>query len=142
MWVAHSVMDNEAQCRVAFSEEFVQVVRHTKETSFEHLLTGDESWFYYECALIRFGLRRRPLFGLEKHRKFRPKCLISVIWSTSGILSLLALPAGMQYDAEFFCLSVLPDIERNLCDGKHRKMLRGAYLHLDNAPAHNAKRSR
>jgi hypothetical protein len=59
-----------------------------------------------------------------------------------GIPSLLGSPAGMQYDAEFFCASVLPDIERNLCDGKHRKTLRGVYLHLDNAPAHNAKRSR
>jgi histone-lysine N-methyltransferase SETMAR len=48
----------------------------------------------------------------------------------------------VRYDAEFFCASVLPDIERNLCDGKHRKTLRGVYLHLDNVPAHNTKRSR
>jgi hypothetical protein len=40
---------NEDQCRVTFSEEPLEVVRHVKETSFEHLLTGDESWFYYEC---------------------------------------------------------------------------------------------
>jgi hypothetical protein len=60
----------------------------------------------------------------------------------SGIHSLLALPVGMWYDAEFFCASVLPDIERNLCDGKQRKRLRGVYLDLDNAPAHNAQRSR
>jgi hypothetical protein len=48
----------------------------------------------------------------------------------------------MQSDAEFFYASVLSDIERNLCDGKCRKMPRGIYLHLDNAPAHNAKWSR
>jgi hypothetical protein len=46
------------------------------------------------------------------------------------------------YDAEFFCASVLPDIERNLCDGNHRKILRGVYVHLDKTAAHNAKRSR
>jgi hypothetical protein len=40
------------------------------------------------------------------------------------------------------CSAVLPDIERNLFDGKCRKTLRGAYLPLDNARAHNAKRSR
>jgi hypothetical protein len=65
-----------------------------------------------------------------------------MVWSTFGIHNLLALPAGMPYDAEFFCASVLPHIERNLCDGKHGKTLRGVYLHLDNAPAHNRKRSR
>jgi hypothetical protein len=51
------------------------------------------------------------------------------------------LTAGMRYDAEFFCASVLPAIERNLCDGKRRKTLRGVYLYLDNAHAHNAKGS-
>jgi hypothetical protein len=48
----------------------------------------------------------------------------------------------MWYDSEFFCASVPPDIERNLCDGKSTKTLRGVHLHLDNAPAHNAKWSR
>jgi hypothetical protein len=28
---------NEAQCRITFSEEFLQVVRHAKETNFEQL---------------------------------------------------------------------------------------------------------
>jgi hypothetical protein len=65
-----------------------------------------------------------------------------MVWLTSGIHSHLPLPAGGRYDAEFFFASVLPDIERNLCDGKHKKTLRGASFHLDNAPAHNAKRSR
>jgi hypothetical protein len=55
---------------------------------------------------------------------------------------LLALLAEMRCDASFFCASVLPDIERNLRDGKHPKTLRGVYLHPDNAPAHNAKRPR
>jgi hypothetical protein len=60
----------------------------------------------------------------------------------SGIHNLLVLPAGMRDDAEFFCAFVLPGIERNLCDGKRRKTLRGVDLHLDDPPAHNVKRSR
>jgi hypothetical protein len=36
------MMENEAQCWAMFSEAFLQVVRHTKETNLEHLLTGDE----------------------------------------------------------------------------------------------------
>jgi hypothetical protein len=31
----------------------------------------------------------------------------------SGIHSLLASPAGVQYNTKFFCASVLPDIERS-----------------------------
>jgi hypothetical protein len=40
--------ENEAQSRVTFSKELLRVVRHAKETNFEHLVTGNESWFYYE----------------------------------------------------------------------------------------------
>jgi hypothetical protein len=46
-WVPDSTTGNEAQCRVTFSEELLEVVRHAKETYFEHLLTGDGSWFYF-----------------------------------------------------------------------------------------------
>jgi hypothetical protein len=65
-----------------------------------------------------------------------------IIFSTPGIHSLFALPAGVRYSAEFFCRSVLPDLERNLCEGTHRKTLPDICLHLDNASTHNAKRSR
>jgi hypothetical protein len=88
------------------------------------------------------GLHQVPFFELEKPREFRPKCLVFIICSTSGIHSLLASPAWMRYDAEFFYASVMTDIEKNLCDGKRRKTLRGVHLYLANAPTHNAKRSR
>jgi hypothetical protein len=65
-----------------------------------------------------------------------------MILSTSGIHSLLASLAGMRYNGEFFDGSVLPDIERNLCDGKRRKTLRSVYIHLYSTPVHNVKRSR
>jgi hypothetical protein len=45
------------------------------------------------------------------------------------------------YDANFLCASVLPDIGRNLCDGKRKKTLRAVDIHVDNALAHNAERS-
>jgi histone-lysine N-methyltransferase SETMAR len=48
----------------------------------------------------------------------------------------------MRYDAKFFYAYVLPDIKRNLCHSKRRRTLRGVFLHLDNAPAHNTKRPR
>jgi hypothetical protein len=70
------------------------------------------------------------------------KYLVSIIWLASGIHTLHALPTGMRYDAAFFCACVLPDIERNLSDGKRKKMLRGVYLHLDNAAVHKTKHPR
>jgi hypothetical protein len=92
--------------------------------------------------IIRLGLYQGRLFPVEKHRRFRPErhgfhYLVYVRHP-----QFLALLAKMRYDADFSCAFVLSDIESNLCDGKRPKTLRGVYLHLDNAPAYNAKKSR
>jgi hypothetical protein len=135
--------ENEAQCRVTFSEELLQAVRHAQDTDFEHLLTGNESWFYYKHPHDLTWAPSRATLPTRKVQKIQTKKrLVSIIWSTSGIQILLALTAGMRHNTELFYVSVLLDIERNLCDGKRRKTVRGIYLHLDNAPTHNTKRSR
>jgi hypothetical protein len=142
-WIPHALSENQVQCRITFSEELLQVLHHARETNFDNLLTGDESWFYYEYPHDSAWAASRATLPTRTARKIgSKKCLISIIWSTSGIHSLLVLPAGVRYDAEFFCASVLSDVEKNLCQGSRRKTLRGIYLHFDNAPAHNAKRSR
>jgi hypothetical protein len=72
-WVPHAMTENETQCLVTCSEELLQVVRHAKEANFEHLLTGDEHGSITRTFMIRLGLHREPLFGVERHGKFRPK---------------------------------------------------------------------
>jgi hypothetical protein len=134
--------ENEAQCRVTFSEELLQVVHHVKEINFEHLLTDDESWFYYEEPHDSASAPSTATLPTRKMQKIKTKtCMVSVTESLSNSRSLLALPAWMWYGAEPFCASVLPSIERNLCD-KRRETLGSVNLYLDNAPVHNAKQSR
>jgi hypothetical protein len=45
------------------------------------------------------------------------KCMISIIWSISGIHSLLALIKEMKYNSQYFCQHVIPDIhiQQNIC---------------------------
>jgi hypothetical protein len=74
-----------------------------------------------------------------KEKSSEKVLLVSIIWSMSVIHSLPALFAGVWYDAEFFYPSILPDLEKKLCEGTRRKARRGSYLHPDNARAHNAK---
>jgi hypothetical protein len=77
-------------------------MRHAKETNFKHVLTGHETWFYYEYPHDSAWAPLRATLPTRTSKKIQAKkCLISIIWPTSGIHSLLALPAGVQYDAEF-----------------------------------------
>jgi hypothetical protein len=42
--------ENEARCRIAFSEELLRFVQHAREINCDDLLIGDESWLYYEYS--------------------------------------------------------------------------------------------
>jgi hypothetical protein len=92
---------------------------------------------------IWLGSLRGILFRLELQGKFRRKSAWFPLFGRRPVFhNLLTLSAGVRYDAEFFCTSILPDLEKNICEGTRIKTLRGIYLHLGNAPAHDAKRSR
>jgi hypothetical protein len=40
--------DNVTQCRIVLAEELPQPVQGARETNFDNLMIGDESWFDYE----------------------------------------------------------------------------------------------
>jgi hypothetical protein len=101
--------ENETQCRVTFSEELLQVVRHGKETNFEHLLTGDGSWFYDEYHHDLAWASSRATLPTRKAQKIQIKipglhCLVDFGHPQSSKLAVR--------DAKFFRASVLLDIER------------------------------
>jgi hypothetical protein len=69
------------------------------------------------------------------------KCLISIIWGSTGITKLLHVPKGMKYNATFFIESVVPDLVEHVCQESRRKMLRGILVHMDNARPRNSGKS-
>jgi hypothetical protein len=122
-WVPHVVTENEAQSRTAFGEDFLQFVRHARETNFDNILTGDESWFdFWYSSDSAWGYREIP-FRLEHQRKVRAKNAWRPKSGRRLVSSLLALLARVRYNTEFCCTSGLRDIKRSLCDGKLRKAL-------------------
>jgi hypothetical protein len=68
-WVSHAMTENDAQCGVTFSEKRLQVVRHAKKRNFKYLLTGNESWFYYEYAHDSAWAPSRGLLPTRKAQK-------------------------------------------------------------------------
>jgi hypothetical protein len=65
------------------------------------------------------------------------RCMILIIWSISGIHSLLALTKGMKEHSQYFGQDVSPDVRQNIRSPSRKKTLKGILLHLDNALAHD-----
>jgi hypothetical protein len=69
------------------------------------------------------------------------KCLISIVWGSTGFKSLLYVPTGMKYNTTFFIESVAPDLVEDVYQESRQKTLRGITVHLDNARLHNSRQS-
>jgi hypothetical protein len=85
-WVPHLMTENEAQSRMVFAEELLQVMRHARETNCDNSLTGDESWFHYEHPYDPVGAPSRDALPTRASKTTESqKCLVSIILPTSGI---------------------------------------------------------
>jgi hypothetical protein len=78
---------------------------------------------------------------IPKQKIQSEKCLISMIWGSTGIKSLFYVPKSMKYNATFFIESVAPDLVEHVCQESRRKMLGGIMVHLDNTRRHNRRKS-
>jgi hypothetical protein len=65
-WAPHSMTQNEAQCRIAFSEEPLRVVQDARETSFNDSLLVTSYHFILTMHTIRPRPLRDPLVRLER----------------------------------------------------------------------------
>jgi hypothetical protein len=68
-------------------------------------------------------------------------CLLSVLWSVTGMQSFIDLPKVATYNSAFLCDIVVPDWVRDICSHSRRKSLKGMEIHLGNARPHNSKRA-
>jgi transposase len=142
-WVPHTLDQAGKNERVTYSRALLEQLTEAQQDDFQHVVTGDESWFFLfyprESAWVesRFDLpeRTKAKFDTEK-------CLISILWSINGIHSLLDVPKGTTYNTAFFCEQVLPSLVGNITSHSRRKTLQNFLIHLDNARPHNSGLSR
>jgi histone-lysine N-methyltransferase SETMAR len=141
-WVPHFLDDAQKAERVSLSTDILKILKENQKTRSINIITGDESWFYFEYPHQSvWAPSRDELPERIKQKIGTEKCLISVIWSVNGIDSLLDVPKGTTYNTTFFCDVVIPDLLENVCAGSRRRTLKGIVMQLDDARVHNSKKS-
>jgi hypothetical protein len=91
---------------------------------------------YHVSAASRDDVAETPMTKIDTE-----KFMILIIWSISGIHSLLALTKGLNDNSQHFCQHVIPEIQQSICSSSRRETLKPIRLHLANAPAHNSRLS-
>jgi histone-lysine N-methyltransferase SETMAR len=141
-WVPHTLNPAQKRNRVTFSRALLEVLHREQGNNFEHVITGDESWFFLHYPNESIWAESRDEVPVRiKQTIDAEKCLISILWSVKGIHSLIDIPKGESYNSVFFCNAVVPSLVANICSDQRRRSLKGFYVHLDNARPHNSHQS-
>jgi hypothetical protein len=100
---------------VELSRELLQMLEQDQQYEFEHILTADKSEFFLNIFIIRTAPHIQMKCLKFRSKNSMRKCLISIIWGSMGIKSLLYVPKGMKYNTTFFVESVVPDLVEQVC---------------------------
>jgi hypothetical protein len=120
----------------------LEVLEEAELNLFEHVITGDESWFFLDYQ--RDSLRAESRDAVPERSKQKidtEKCLIFVLWCVTGIHTLIDVLNGMMENADFFCHAVMSSLIADVKTDSRRKTLKGLVIHLDSARPHNSRRS-
>jgi histone-lysine N-methyltransferase SETMAR len=141
-WVPHTLDANQKDKRMTLSHELLAVLESDRRNHFRNVITGNESWFFLYYSHESIWVQSRDEVPERITQKIdAEKCLLSVLWSVTGIHSPIDVPKGTTYNSAFLCDVVVPDLVRNICFHSRRKSLKGMYIHLDNARPYNSKRT-
>jgi hypothetical protein len=71
---------------VALSSELLPIMNNGEWNDFDHVITDDEFWFYFEYLDEAIEVQSRDEVPERIQQNFdTEKCLISIIWPVNGI---------------------------------------------------------
>ena len=136
-WIPHQLTMKNREKRVECPKEILKIIENASLKKRANILTQDESWFFFENPRDWIWQKSTD----PRQKKIRrnissKKIMISVVWSSNGIHSITKLNQGEKFNRDFFINTVLKDLEENMKIKRPKKILKGLYLHMDNARPH------
>lgn len=143
-WVPHQLSDLDKRHRVETAKKLLQM-HAAGRLPFDSIVAQDETWIFYENVerhgqWVDRGAEPRRTAKAGLHPK---KIMLSVFWTTRGVVHWELLPKGQNMNAELFC-DQLAKVVHALRHGPQREKL--AYkkeyvLLFDNARPHTAAKT-
>jgi hypothetical protein len=98
-WVPERFMIDQKQKRVEESRELLKFLRQDVDADFAHIMTGDESWFFYRYeSAARFDRGRTDVVPRVSQMIGSRKTMTSVSFTSTCLMSLDCPPQGQKYN--------------------------------------------
>lgn len=139
-WVPHKLTIEQSQIRVKESGLLAETLIRSKHYSFHNILTGDQSWFYFNYGADGAWLPEdedNPEY--ERSKIQLEKMMLTIIWNPYDFYIVDFLPEGTSFNSTYFIDNILNPLNEQRLNIWHESDQRNIILHLDNCRVHNSK---
>jgi histone-lysine N-methyltransferase SETMAR len=138
-WVPHELSRANKARRVEDSRLLLEELRKDSRRDFDHIMTGDESWFYYSYdSSSMFARDRASVVPRVSKTIGSKKAMITIFFTGRRLLRLVYLPQGQKYNKEYFVSEILQGIGDACNHGHGNRGTKSMKIHMDNCRVHNA----
>jgi histone-lysine N-methyltransferase SETMAR len=141
-WIRHRLSDAQKADRVELSQHMLEMMQGLGPKQQKYLITGDESWIYWDNQHRGMWARDRDELPPKMKRTISSKTtMVSAYFSPCGFVSVEFLPMRQKYNSPLFTETVLPSIEKKLAECRPKLGTAAAHLHVSKAQRHASRMS-
>jgi hypothetical protein len=141
--ISHTLTEDLKRVRVQMCSAMLTALQVQEHDQWHNVITGDESWFYFEYVPDRLwisSLVNAPdvpnrTIATEKH-------IVTVFWNPDGFRVVTILPKGASFNTAWFIDGNLLPLRDQFFPGGRRPGQKKLMVHVDNASPHTAQMTR
>jgi hypothetical protein len=138
-WVPYSLTPSQLESRKEGAKQLAQVISQAKKLSYSNLLTGDETWIYFQNSPLSVWVpKSTPRPTCARQTISSAKVLVTVFFSGQKVFHLSVLSQHQTMNSERFISTVLHPLQETI-NKEDPHLPFPVLLHYDNAPCHNSK---
>jgi histone-lysine N-methyltransferase SETMAR len=137
--VPYDLSDPDKPKRVADARLLWQAPRNDQSQNSSHIMTGDESWFYYndESSTV-FTRARDEVVPRVSSTICSKKVMVTIFFTVIRLLRLPHLPQGQKCHKEYFMNEILEGINQECNQGTGHRVTKTMTIQMDRCRVHNA----
>jgi hypothetical protein len=141
-WVPHELTVVQKENRVVEATNLLSMLEADVGANFSHIMTGDESWFFYRYESdAMYVADRADVIPRTSHMIGSKKVMITIFFTGVRLIALQYLPRGRKYNKEYFTNIILEDIDQTCNHGHGQRRTKDMFIHMDNCRVHNCQES-
>jgi hypothetical protein len=114
----HALAASDKSKRVVDARMLLQALTNDQSQNWSYIMTGDESWFYYNYdSLNIFARVQNEVIPRVSPTRGSKKVMVITFFNVIRLLKLAYLPQGQKYNKKYFINVILAGINQEFDQG-------------------------